>query len=654
MGGYASRKIKKTNHTSSGRELKALYNVFPGFVCILDEKGIVTDANSRTLEYFGYEKEEVMGRPCFDFIADSHKKSAMDAFKEMMRTGIGPRVDLVLLKKDGTRFFGVCRGVEIVRSQYLITIDDVSILYRALEEARENRTSIQVQYDELKRANQLLEEAKLRYQNLYESLPDLLRTIDLDNSIVDCNKIYAQKLGYSKEEVIGKSVFEHTAKKSYDAMKDSIKEWKRTGKIANREIWMKTKGRTEFPALLSGTNLYDSSGNVIGRTVSLRDITTIYESRRDLEERDRQLKHRYRELREAHLLLVETEEKYQSLYDYSPLMYRTVDILGIIRDCNKSYAKSLGYSKEEIIGKSIFDHVAGNSLDDLLTTFHTWRSHGRVEEKIIWLKRKDGTIFPTMLSASSVYNKKGEMLGSNTVIRDVSETFSARKQIEEERMKRMSAIGELSARIAHDLRNPMSTIKNAIALIKFQIQEIDANTLTKFELIDAAITRMTHQIDEVLDYVSPKPLTLVHIQISQVLENSINGMIIPATIQIFLPKNSFEILCDPYKMEVVLVNMITNAIQAMEGKGSITIDVSEDSKAVMMSVADTGPGIPAEELPKIFEPLFTTRMVGTGLGLTSCKSIVEKHGGTINVKTEIGNGTTFTIILPKKQEINVM
>jgi len=90
-----------------------------------------------------------------------------------------------------------------------------------------------------------------------------------------------------------------------------------------------------------------------------------------------------------------------------------------------------------------------------------------------------------------------------------------------------------------------------------------------------------------------------------------------------------------------------NAVQAMNGIGNIHVRTKNEEKAIIIEIEDTGPGIPQDILSKIFEPLFTTRQIGTGLGLVSCKSIIEKHGGVITVKTRINKGTTFIIELPK-------
>lgn len=158
---------------------------------------------------------------------------------------------------------------------------------------------------------------------------------------------------------------------------------------------------------------------------------------------------------------------------------------------------------------------------------------------------------------------------------------------------------------------------------------------------------MTHQIDNVLDYVSPKPLFLQPILLSELLKSSLERIAVPDGVSVVMPKNDFEFKCDPFKMEIVLVNLIVNAIQAMSNKGQIVLHGAENKKDVFLQIQDTGPGIPSELMDKIFDPLFTTRLVGTGLGLPSCKAIVEKHQGNISIYTEKDKGTTFSIRIPK-------
>lgn len=354
-------------------------------------------------------------------------------------------------------------------------------------------------------------------------------------------------------------------------------------------------------------------------------------------------------LKNAKSRILSTELKYKQLYDSAPDLYRTINPSGIILDCNIAYANSLGYTKEEIIGKSIFEHVAKNSIDDLQDIFTSWKKTGNIKNREVWMKRKDNSIFPTMFSVTSIYDENGQLIGSNTVIRDMSEIYSAKKEVEEQKMKKLSVIGELTARIAHDLRNPLSVIKNTVSIMRLQNPNLDEKIIIHLARLERATTRISHQVNEVLDFVNPALLQFDNNLMSAILNSTLDRIVIPDTVRIALPQNDVTVFCDAEKMEIVLTNLITNAIQAMQNNGEINIRITEEKKQIIIEVEDTGPGIPLDILPKIFDPLFTTRQIGTGLGLVSCKSIVEKHGGLIEVKTELGKGTTFVITLPKNQ-----
>ena len=349
-----------------------------------------------------------------------------------------------------------------------------------------------------------------------------------------------------------------------------------------------------------------------------------------------------------------TEQKYRNLYDNSPDLLRTINLQGIITDCNRTYTDTLGYTREEVIGTSIFEHVSEESLDELQDSFKMWKSSGIVRDRKIWLKKKNGIKFPTLLSATNLYDKDGNLIGSNTTIRDISEIYIAKEEIEQQKIKRISDMGVLSARIAHDLKNPLSVIKNSIEMIKMRTTNLDDRTKEDYERIERATVRISHQIEEVLEYVWPKPLEFSNSSLRSIFETVISKINVQQ-VTIDLPKKDVDILCDVAKLEIVFSNLILNAIQAMNGIGNIYIRIKTEEKITTIEVEDTGHGIPQDLLPKIFEPLFTTRQIGTGLGLVSCKSIIEKHGGSIEIKTQANKGTTFIISLPKihSNELNL-
>lgn len=215
-----------------------------------------------------------------------------------------------------------------------------------------------------------------------------------------------------------------------------------------------------------------------------------------------------------------------------------------------------------------------------------------------------------------------------------------------EKTQRLQVMGELSARVAHDLRNPLGVIKNAIELMEMTTpaEKKDEKMKKRISMIKNASDRMLRQINDVLDFVRTRPLEIKRHSLLDIINSSIKFSI-PSGIKLTKPKNDVEILCDNKQLEVVFSNLISNAIDAIENKGKVEIRIKEKPSKVIVEVQDSGPGIPPEHRQKIFDPLFTSKPRGTGLGLVSCKNIVEQHGGKISFKN---SPTVFSVELPKK------
>ena len=215
--------------------------------------------------------------------------------------------------------------------------------------------------------------------------------------------------------------------------------------------------------------------------------------------------------------------------------------------------------------------------------------------------------------------------------------------------ERLSAIGEMSARLAHDMRNPLAIIKNTIEIVKLKHSKfIPADLLQLFTSIDNASSRLVFQLDDVLNFVRSSPLNRNEFSASAILESAIEEIVIPDQIKIQMPTNDVSLSCDGEKIQAVFTNLIMNSIQAMDNCGNIVIQFEESSDDVTFLVQDSGPGIKNEVIDKIFEPLFTTKSRGTGLGLPAVKMIIQQHQGTITVSN---NPTTFIVVLPKKTTI---
>ncbi|HXW01801.1 MAG TPA: ATP-binding protein [Candidatus Nitrosotenuis sp.] len=210
--------------------------------------------------------------------------------------------------------------------------------------------------------------------------------------------------------------------------------------------------------------------------------------------------------------------------------------------------------------------------------------------------------------------------------------------------ERLSAIGELASRLAHDMRNPLSVIKATVQLIKHTNKDLDDTTRKRVDLIEGSIFRMAHQIDGVLDYVKATPLKKKPSSLNEIIMAAIQTLLIPPNVTINVPKAEITFLCDPQKIEIVVANMILNSIQAIgDQKGVINIRTKKHQDSLVIRIEDSGKGVPQSIMDKIFDPLFTTKEEGTGLGLASCKNIVEQHKGKISVSND---PTVFSITLP--------
>ncbi len=158
---------------------------------------------------------------------------------------------------------------------------------------------------------------------------------------------------------------------------------------------------------------------------------------------------------------------------------------------------------------------------------------------------------------------------------------------------------------------------------------------------------MQQQIREVLDFVRTGELMREEVSVSELLKTVIEDIDVPKEVQIILPSQDTKIFVDLKQMQTVFANLILNAIQAIDDKGKIMIQLFDSDDEVVIEVIDNGHGIKKEHLQHIFEPLFTTKQSGTGLGLASCKAVIENHSGTIDCTSIANKGTVFTVRLPK-------
>lgn len=217
--------------------------------------------------------------------------------------------------------------------------------------------------------------------------------------------------------------------------------------------------------------------------------------------------------------------------------------------------------------------------------------------------------------------------------------------------ERLSAIGEISARLAHDLRNPLTVIKGTVEIVKAKSKNGDNSFSEKqIEMMERAVSRMANQIDDVLDFVKTQTLHTTRNSILETISLSVAKIKKSAELSINIVGDNLQSVYDADKLEVVFDNIIMNAVEANNERGEVSIRIKDNNNEILIEIEDSGSGVPQELMTKIFEPLFTTKQRGTGLGLASCKRIIEQHGGSISVKTK---PSIFSIKLPKLLEISV-
>jgi signal transduction histidine kinase len=231
------------------------------------------------------------------------------------------------------------------------------------------------------------------------------------------------------------------------------------------------------------------------------------------------------------------------------------------------------------------------------------------------------------------------------------------EQVQEKliRSERLAAVGELASGVGHELRNPLNVIRNCAYLLKMPLTEKDdeeaVNTLT---VLDKQIDIANKIVTDLLDFTRITPPSQVRVDLKNIINESLSWITVPSQVAIKpnLNGHSQPVRTDPEQISRVFTNIISNAIQSMSAKGGeLNIDTGEEDDFLWIKFHDNGCGIPAENLEKIFEPLFTTKPKGIGLGLAISKRLAEQNGGKIEVASQVGQGTTFTVKLPLEKRI---
>jgi two-component system sensor histidine kinase HydH len=274
-----------------------------------------------------------------------------------------------------------------------------------------------------------------------------------------------------------------------------------------------------------------------------------------------------------------------------------------------------------------------------------------ISEKEMECEFTEDKLVPVSISASKIINEEGKFVGQVFILRDLGEV--RRLQDEIRRTEKLAAIGGLAAGVAHEIRNPLSSIKGIASYYKSKFEDGSEDKEMAGVMIEE-VDRLSRVISELLEFARPAKLNRRPSDLNELLEHSARLVQQEATaknvrIQLNLNSDSVETDVDPDRLTQCFLNLYLNALQAMENGGQLTITSStRGSGGVAIDIKDNGSGISSDHLSKIFDPYFTTKSKGTGLGLAIVHKIIETHQGQVKVRSAIGQGTVFSIILPSK------
>jgi PAS domain S-box-containing protein len=484
--------------------------------------------------------------------------------------------------------------------------------------------------------------------------PEAIFLIAPDAHFVYINDQACRSLEYSRRELLSMAVYDIDPIFTKKVWPKHWKELKKRRCFTIESIHRKKSGNT-FPVEIS-INYLKFAGREYNCAFA-RDITV---------------------RKEAEEALRESEAKYRTLIEAANDAIFLADAKsGCIIDANKQAGKLLGLSRREIVGKHQTElHPKGEAQ----YYNHIFRGHirqKRGQQISAFVEHADGRKIPVHIS-SRVIELRGRkvimgIFRDITELKEIEEALKRDKaglkrligerteelekiQKEFENTRRLSEIGVLAASVAHELRNPLGVIKTACYNIrrKRKNRELDSH----LEHIEKKIYESDRFIKSLLDYARIKLPHYQRVPVLKVLEECLvqtrakhNGWNVRINIKHNLPRNA-AIEADPLQMAQLCSNLMDNAYQAFpDKKGTISVNIDYQRRLNRLKVLfrDNGVGIDRDDLPRIFDPFFTRRARGTGLGLAVCSQVVDLHGGKIEIASTRGKGTTVLVNLPIKQ-----
>ncbi len=346
------------------------------------------------------------------------------------------------------------------------------------------------------------------------------------------------------------------------------------------------------------------------------------------------------------------EKKYRNIFDRSSDAFFVADEKLSFTEVNAAFGKLLSCNENFLLGvklpELIIDNYASRKLAEDL------KHKGYVEDWQVELRYKKNEPKQCVISATKERSVEGKTYYQG-IIHDISLIKKAERAAL--RAEKLAATGRLVRTLAHEVRNPINNINLAVEHLRSL--ELPEESALYLDIVGRNSLRINELIKELLNSSRPSEMQMRESILQSVVDEIINISrdrisLKNIDLQVDYPRDLITVYCDPDKIVLALLNILTNAIEAIEhNNGRISIVIKKDKENVFIEITDNGSGISQEKLPRLFEPYYTSKRNGIGLGLASTLNIVQVHGGAIEVNSEINKYTVFTVLLPLKSSANI-
>jgi PAS domain S-box-containing protein len=597
----------------------------------LDNHGSVRFLNQAAERITGYTSRELEGRNWFEVIAPKDRyPEVWTEFERLTAGGLPKNFENPILTKSGEEHYIVWQNSEVREQGQAVGI-----------------ISFGIDITERKRAEEELRATRERLEYVIGSNPAVIFTGRPRADYSDYDATYmsstvSQMIGFQPKELIGNPRFWESRVHPDDLPRyhaELPQFWKEGHHVFEYRFlhkdgtyrWLREEARL----------IHDASGKPVEVIGYGADIT----ERRRMEEELRAARERLEYMITSNPAVI---------YGGKPLADHSDFVLTYISD---RVVEMLGFEPREFIGDPELwqRRVHPEDVRSVLTEVPRLWKEGRRTFEYRFLHR-DGTYRWIREEAKVVRDADGKPIEVNGYWTDITE----RKHLEEALAKsqRLAAIGETSAMVGHDLRNPLQGIAGVVYLAKRNLESrrtTDRKSVTELlNTIQEQITYMDKIVSDLQDYAQPLLPKLTETDLSSLIRQTLSTIKVPTAVRVSVEveKAAQNVMIDPTLTRRTFANLAINAIQAMPKRGKLTIRARRKGNSTVITVEDTGEGIPKKNLTKLFSPFFTTKAKGQGLGLAVCKRLVEAQGGTITVKSKPRKGTAFTIKLPRgKKEV---